>query len=85
MITSLVNNNVSTPAQLAKEVAFSYGEYSIGNLSEILKQHDIKVTKREFDLVGAQLVTVIARVAKALNCDTVTFDKDAAFDRVKEK
>ena len=69
---------------VAKEIVFCHGEHAVVALPNILGAAGISATEREFALVSEQVVKIIARVAKHLNHDAITFDEAAASTRINE-
>lgn len=78
MITSIITGKSATPTILAKELVFTYGEYVVVDFRKCIAGHVLALTIREVDLVKEQVLNIIERSAKMMNCDTIKFDRAMA-------
>jgi len=85
MIRSLFTGHPSTYTSLAKEVVFLHGESAVTCLPIILSRAGMSVTKRELGQVSDQVIKMLSRVKKNLNCDSIEWNEAKAADRIKEQ
>lgn len=83
MIRSLFTGHPSTYTALAKEVVFLHGECAVTCLPTILSRAGMSVTKRELGQVSDQVVKMLSRVKKNLNCDSIEWSEAKAAERIK--
>lgn len=85
MIRSLFTGHPSTYTALAKEVVFLHGESAVTCLPTILSRAGMSVTPRELGQVAGQVIKMLSRVKKNLNCDTIEWNEAKAAERINNK
>ena len=83
MIRSLFTGHPSTFTALAKEIVFLHGDSAVACLPTILARAGMSATTRELGQVSDQVVKMLARVKKSLNCDSIDWSEEKAAERIK--